>query len=84
MVPKIENLILYDQWCVSFINDHRQYFNEDTAQAAIDYFIDCINVGAFILDNQQIIRFQIVARGLYQQGFWANAGILNDIKIDTE
>lgn len=83
MVPTIENLIFYDQWAVSFINDNRQYFEADTAQAAINYIIDCINLGDLELDNKQIIRFQVVARGLYQQGFWAQAGVLNDIKTDT-
>lgn len=84
MVPSIENLILFDQWCVQFINDHRQYFNEDSAQGAINYLQDAMMFDTVILDGQQIIRFNIVARGLYQQGFWAHAGMLKDIKSDTE
>jgi hypothetical protein len=84
MVPTIENLINYDQWCVSFINDHRQYFYKDSAEAAIFFLKNKILFNDLILSSKQLIRFEVVARGLYKQGFWSHAGMLKDIKTNTE
>lgn len=84
MIPTIENLILFDQWCVQFINDHRKYFNNDSAWSAIYFLHFKIFNGELELNKQQKNRFKVVCKGLYQQGFWSNAGILENIKSDTE
>lgn len=84
MVPAIENLISFDQWCVSFINDHRDYFHEDTAEAAIYCLRAKLVFGEIEMNWMQFERFKFIAEHLYLQGFWAQAGILKDIKTDNE
>ena len=84
MVPTFENLINFDQWCVSFINDHRKYFFADTAEAAIYYLQAKLIWGEIEMQWLQFERFKFIAEHLYLQGFWFNAGMLKDIKSDTE